>query len=254
MARRSYRFTPYQPPQPPAGSYDPALDSQKQAAGRGLLDMRQDLETQGTRALSDYGTGTEALGRNYQDSLNQTGAARTRENEDYSRNVGLLTRRYGQLGDQQTEQANAAGVINGGALLQSAAKRSENQGIEQTGLDTAHRRTLEDLTAREASVTADEGAQAGQLALTLNRGGEDRTTQLQRALRENSAFGLDLNAQRAYQAAGSGWAPPGRGQPGGMPKNEFVNAATGAHTRVIIRGNERLTVDPSGNILSRRPR
>jgi hypothetical protein len=254
VARRSYRFTPYKPPSPPSGSYDPALDSQQQAAQRGVLDLRQDLETQGTRALSDYGIGREQLGSSYQQGVQDLQTQQGRASDDYRHNLQLLTRNYSNLYESQKEQANQAGVISGGALLQSAAKRQGNYDVQKGELDTGVQRQMQDIGTRAGQLNQDFAAQSGQLGLGLARQGEDRTTQLQRALRENQAFNLDLTGQRAYQAAGSGWSPPGRGQAGGMPGNEFVNAATGAHHRVVISGNERLIVDPSGRVISRRPR
>lgn len=252
---RSYRFTPYRAPQPPAGSYDPALDAQVQAAARGLGDLTQDVETQGLRAQNDYGLQQSQIGQqatwNLEDlqrqgsrNLGDIERQQSSVNDDYGRNLALLTRRYGQLASSQQEQQNAAGVLRGGAALQAAAKRAENMALEKSGIDTGYQRQMQDLSRQHMRGFEDQGIQAGrigaardwdlgQAGLTFGRGQTDRGTQLMRAQRENQAFGLDVGAQRAFQAAGSGWAPPGRGEAGGMPSNEFVNPASGGHYRVI---------------------
>lgn len=255
MAARSYRFTPYRAPEPPAGTYDPALDSQLAASKRGLFDLTQDSETQGLRAQDDYGLQSGQVQRqgalNFGDltrdrdrGLADLGAARSRGLEDYQRNVAQLTRNYQRLGDSQRQQRNAANVLSGGAALQAAAKRSANEAFDREPIDTGVNRFLSDNSLQSQRVTDDYGAnvarnkeqqdsQLGTLGLDFQRGATDRTTALTRAQREASAFGLDTGAQRAYQAAGTGWAPPGRGEPGGQPSNEFVNPSTGAHYRVI---------------------
>jgi hypothetical protein len=64
----------------------------------------------------------------------------------------MLTRQYGQLGRNQLQGANQAGVIRGGALLQSAAKRAENQAIDRQPLDTNFQRFLAD-NAQQAQRT-----------------------------------------------------------------------------------------------------
>jgi hypothetical protein len=195
VARQFKPWKPYVPPKPPAGSYDPALDAQRAAAQRGLGDLTQDVETAGTRANVDYGRSTE-----------------------------LLKQAYGRLGVRQEEQAATSGVIDGGALLQAAAKRAANESTEQTGLD-----------------------------LGYQRGGIDRTTQLTRARRENTAFGLDTDAQIAFQASQAGYVPPGRGEPGGMPQAEHVTPG-GRPYRSIVKGGVEYKVGPTGVPFGRRRR
>lgn len=281
----SLGFQPYAPPPIPAGSYDPALDAQVGAAQRGYLDTRQDTETAGTRDTVDYGLGVDAINRGSgrsQADLNlsrdrgyadlQTQA--TQADEDHNRAVGLLTRNYDRLGTAQGERQNQAGVLRGGAALQAAAKRAANMGVERQGIDTSWQRTQGGITTARTRLGEDYSLRSGRLGedtslgladLALKQGPpdansplggrsfQDRGTALARAGRELQAFGLDVEGQKAYQAAGAGYVPPGRGEPGGMPSNEYVNGA-GAHHRVIIRGNERLVVDPSGRVISRRRR
>jgi len=249
-ARR--KFTPYRPPTPPAGSYDPALDAQLAAARRGLSDLQGQIGTQQARDVTDYASQLEQIGR--QTDYNEADLSkswlrgrediyrdRARGGEDYQRNVQMLTRRYDQLGRNQLQATNAAGVIRGGALLQSAAKRSENQALERQPLDTNYNRFMTDSSQAESRLGADyaqqsqrnEAARTGQLGrLALDysppdpqnnplggRRWQDRTTQLTQAQREYAFFGQDVGAAKAFQASGAGWDPPQK------PSNEFVSAA-----------------------------
>lgn len=246
-------FRAYQPPLPPAGSYDPALDAQRAAAARGLLDLTQDVGTANLRGTVDYGLQRDDIGRastrgvedlnSQQDGLERSfgrnmtdlGTARTRTGEDYTRNVQMLTRSYQQLGNRQGQQMRATGVAGGGAALQAARKRAENMALDKQPMDTNLDRFNADNTLAQQRLGQDRqvGLNAigrsrgrlgedtdlayGKLALTSAPPGaqgpfggrefQDRTTQLTRAQREASAFGLDLDAQRLYQAAGAGWVP-----------------------------------------------
>jgi hypothetical protein len=307
---QSRAFVPYVAPDPPAGSYDPAIDAQVSAAGRGLQDLTQDIGTQNLRDTVDYGLGRDSIQRQYdrgnqdlgaQRSQYETGYGRSvadenlgygrtstdlqtaasRGGEDYNRNVQMLTRQYSQIGDSQRQQQSRAGVLRGGAMLQAAAKRTANQATDRQPLDTSYGRFTADNQQAQTRLGADHTTTLGQLDLQGRRMGEDRdlafgqlaltsappdasnpfggrafqdrTTQLTRAQREGSEFGLDAAGQRAYQAAGAGWVPPGRGEPGGMPSNEYVDAA-GGHRRVVTQGNQTLVLDPTGRVISRRPR
>ncbi len=314
---KRYTFRPYQPPPVPTGSYDPALDAQLRAGQRGLGDLTDDAQLGGTRGLVDFGLGQDDINRgwarNQQDierglsrgqaSLTQSrdrgladlgqsrergladlGTSRARGGEDYGRAVAMLTRQYAQLGDRQQEQQNAAGVLRGGAALQAATKRSENEALDRQPLDTnfsrfnadndqargrlvadtdqARTRLGEDYTQSEqelrenAFISAARGGEdkdlgLGRLGSAFNRQSTDLNTQLLRGQREQQQFGLDVGAQKMFQASQMGYVPPQRGEPGGMPSNQFT-AANGSQYRTIRRGNEILRVDAMGRILSRR--
>jgi hypothetical protein len=259
VAAKSRKFTPYRPPTPPAGSYDPALDAQLAAARRGLSDLQSQIGTQQARDVTDYASQVEQAGR--QTDQNEADLSkqwlrgrediyrdRGRAGEDYNRNVEMLTRQYGQLGRNQLQATNAAGVIRGGALLQSAAKRAENQAIDRQPLDTNYQRFMADSSQQESRLGADYATQSqrneaartqqlGRLALDYappdaaanplgGRRWQDRNTQLVTAQREQAFFGQDVGAAKAFQAAGSGWDPPQK------PANEFTSAS-GTPYRVI---------------------
>lgn len=227
----SRSFTPYRPPPLPTGTYDPALDAQRAASSRGLLDTTQDTGLAGTRAAEDYGI-----------QLGQLQQQQGRVDADYASNVQALTRNYSNLATAQGERANQYGVVPGsGALLQAAQKRAANQQIAQTALDTAHTRA-----------TGDINTQIGSIGLTLDRGVTDRTTGLSRAGREDRTYGLDIESEKAFQAGQAGYAAPGRGEPGGLPANEFVDAA-GNHRRIIVSGGVRSVVRPDGSVISSAP-
>lgn len=243
---------------PPAGSYDPSLDSQLAAARRGLADLQGQIGTQGARDTTDYASQVSRLqqqqGFNSEDLQRQLGRgqadlglARTRGTEDYDRNVQMLTRQYEQLGRRQLQGANQAGVLRGGALLQAAAKRGQNQAIDRQPMDTNYQRFLadntlsgqrlqEDYNTQSARNATNSDYQMGQLALDLSppdennplggRRYQDRTTQLTQAQREQAFFGQDVQNQKIFQASGSGWDPPQR------PSNEFVSKG-GTPYRVI---------------------
>jgi hypothetical protein len=318
---QSRAFVPYVAPDPPAGSYDPAIDAQVSAAGRGLQDLTQDIGTQNLRDTVDYGLGRDSIQRQYdrgnqdlgaQRSQYETGYGRSvadenlgygrtstdlqtaasRGGEDYNRNVQMLTRQYSQLGDSQRQQQSRAGVLRGGAMLQAAAKRTANQAIDRQPLDTSYGRTATtsrtqtrlgaDHTTTLGRLGEDRTTALGQLDTAGQADGrghrpgvraagadvappdasnpfggrsfQDRTTQLTRAQRENTAFGLDAAGQRAYQAAGAGWVPPGRGEPGGMPATSSSTRRAVIGSVVTRGGNQTLVLDPTGRVLSRRPR
>lgn len=305
-------WTPWQVPQAPAGSYDPTIDAQQGAVGRGLADQVYDFNTGQARNLTDYGVGQsqiqQGFDRGTQDLGLQRQAGQTsydraladlglssnrltqdyetntgRVGEDYRTNVAALTRNYGQLADSQRQAGAKAGVLRGGALLQAAAKRATNQGIQQQGIDTGFQRTSQDLKSSLDRGTQDIGTQRsrlgedwttqqsaldlagqrlgqdtafqrGQLDLSLaptsadnpygGRASQDAITGLTRAQREASAFGLDASTQRYTQAAAAGW------QPSGAPKNEHGLGA--AATRTVQRGGYTYVIDQSGRTLSRR--
>jgi hypothetical protein len=222
-------FKPYTPPRPPSGSYDPALDAARDAANRGYGDFQRDTERD-----------KEYLGQDFQFGQDSANTAFNRYEQDFKTNTSMLQRQYDILGGRQQEQANSSGVFGGGALLQAAAKRKANQGLQQAQLQTGLDRARED---RDVGI--------GRMGVEFQRGNAGLDQTLTRAGRENTAFGLDTAGQRAYQAAGMGYVPPGKGQPGGMPKNEFTNKA-GAQRRRIVRGGMEYIVAPDGTVVHKK--
>lgn len=217
-------FTPFRAPtRPPAGTYDPALDSQGRAASRGLLDLTQDTDTQNQRALSDLITGKENLTRQKNEGL-----------ADLLRQRQGLDRSYGQLGNQQLQGARAAGVSGGGALVQAARKRAANEAWDTQPIATAETR-LKDQTDRQIAA----------MGLDFQRGGEDRTTALTRAQRENTFFGADLGEQKLYQAKAGGYVPPS------PPAGEYSKGGLTYHTNTKTPLAKRRYTLPTGKTLGR---
>lgn len=274
------------PLSPPVGYYDPSIDAQVGAAGRGLLDLQQDIGTQNVRDTVDYGVQRDAIGRSFDRGVEDLGTqragvqrgydrgvqdenlgygrgltdlqtSRSRGDEDYQRSVQMLTRQYGQLAGAQRQAQSRAGVVRGGAMLQAAAKRTENQAIDRQPLDTNYQRFTSDNTLAQGRLGEDHTRILGRLgedrdtafagldtagrrlgedrdlglgALALEMappdasnpfGGrrfQDRTTQVTRAGRENTQFGLDAETQRQYQAAGMNWVPPTTSKPKRRPR------------------------------------
>lgn len=233
-------WTPYQTPQPPPGTYDPNLDIQVSAAGRGLSDLTGDIATAGTRDTTDYLTG-----------MGDIATRSAREGQDYQSSIDMLTRNYASLGRGQAQQQAAAGVSDGGAVLQAAAKRVQNQALAKAPIDQAHARFGEDTTRAQGALALELAPPSAENPLGGRRF-QDRGIQLTRGQRENAQFGIDTGTVKGFQAAQSGlFQIPGPGEPGGQPTNEHRDAA-GNPYRVIVRPHERLRVDPNGRILRRR--
>lgn len=258
----------------------------RDAIGRGFTRGTEDLGTQRDAVTRGYDRNVSDLNQGADRGLADLRTSAARGTEDHQSAIAGLLRRYGQLADSQRQQQGRAGVVRGGAMLQAAAKRQANQALDQQPLDQSFQRFTadnqqaqgrvgEDRTLGLGRLGEDKLTQLGALDTAGHRLGEDttlaygdlalklappdannpvggrsfqnRTTQLTRAQRENFNFGLDVGAQKYYQAAGTGWTPPA------MPSNEFVDA-TGNHRQLQTRGNQTVAVDPSGKVLWRRPR
>lgn len=106
---------------PPAGSYDPAIDAEEDAANRGFGYADQDYGRDTGRLNADFSIATENLGR-----------------------------QYNFLKNRQTGSARAQGVDLGGWKDRSQQTRNENQGREQDSLRLAWERASSDaLSNRE---------------------------------------------------------------------------------------------------------
>lgn len=224
-------WTPFRKPaRPPAGRYDPALDAQERAARRGYEDLQQDVGRDRRRLTEDYGLnvrdtqqsfdwGMEDLGTSRDRGTEDLATALRRGQEDYGTNTEGLRRSYTRLGEAQAQGAQAAGVAGGGALAAALRARAENQGIEQSALDTNFGRFTQDNTVQQTRLGEDYtrssgrmGTQnqeaLGRLELGRKRGVSDLATQLSRGGRENTAFGQDVAEQRFFQAGQAGWTAP----------------------------------------------
>lgn len=223
----NWTFKPWKAPPVPTNLYDPAIDAQVGQSDRGYLDTQLDTGLANQRAQTDYGIGIAGL---------KTGL--DRQTQDYNRNVMLLARSYTNLANQQKQQQNGAGVLDGGAVAQAALKRAANQALERQPLDTNMGRATED-----------NAVQVAGLGLGLQRGQEDRELGLTRAGREHSQFGLDAEKQRQFQGAQNGYIAPAPGEKGGQPANQYVTEG-GRTLRKIVKGTVEYHVDKDGKIVS----
>lgn len=249
-------FKPWEPwsSSPPSGTYDPSLDAAAGAAGRGYQDLQSDVARQGQRDTVDYGLQREGLIKSGMQAEQDRQLGFAREGSDYSRNVAMLQRAFQVKGNVQKQQASSYGVLHGGALLQSASKRAANEALARQPLDTSHARFQTDSAEQQNRINDGTQTSLGRLALLMappdagnplgGRSFQDRTTQVTRAGRENTQFGIDTEAQKAFQAGGVGW------DPGTRPRGEFAGGASGGPERVQVVGGIRYRIDPQGHVIS----
>jgi hypothetical protein len=213
-------------PDPPVGTYDPAIDYNAGAAKRGWQQTQNDAQTAFEQGQQDYDLNLGDLTTGRDRTLADLLTGKTRLNEDYGIQTKELGRQYGILGRQQTEGAAQRGVTSAGLLGKSAAVRSENQGREQSGLDLARNRGLADIGTNRTRVGED--FTRGKLGLDL---GNARTfggfngqaivnpltgqpefgsllTGVTRAGAENTAFQTAASQQRAAGAQAMGYVSP----------------------------------------------
>lgn len=221
---------------PPPGTYDPNLDAQERASGRGLKDLiadvaqarergatdlglgLTDLNTQRTQLGEDVASNRAALDVSYGRSLADLLKQREQGTQDYGSNIDTLQRNYQNLGVSQGENQRAAGAFGtSGAALQSARKRDTNQAIDRAPIDTAYQRFMDASQTTEGRLGEDRATSlqdlltqtrrgedaldvgGAQLPLSYRRSMEDLTTQQSRAERENTEFGIDTGAARVAQ-------------------------------------------------------
>lgn len=174
------------PPPIPTGAYNPIRDIELNAGKRGASNTIEDLGTKGERGEYDF--------------LNSEGEIKRAEGEqqsDHDQQIAAIQTAFKRLASRQTEGANAAGVLRGGALAQSAAKRAANEGKQREPVDQTLSRAL-----------AGDQRALGQLALTHTREIEDQATERTRAEREQAQFGIDTQTLEAREASEAGYTSP----------------------------------------------
>ena len=234
---------------PPSSYYDPALTATREASSRGLSDLLIDTErdrgyndadwaaaqgqiAQGrTRAGEDYDEQNEDVNRSSGRSLSDLVLAKTRGQEDYTRNLSGLQRNYDRVRDAQRQQQAQAGVQRGGAAAQAAAKRGANQAWEKTDIDTAKGRSDVDIDTQSQRVAEDRDESLSDIVRNRTRTGQDydvqslqanqsrdRSNELlgttaSRAGREDTALGIATAQQKVNQAIQNNWKPPAPPKP-----------------------------------------
>jgi hypothetical protein len=210
--QRGKPFTPFKPPtRPPAGLYDPGLDSQERAGQRGYEDLQADTGTQQSRLGISSTEGAGQINDQYQRSLSDVLLARQREGAQYGQQTSDLKKNYSNLASNQNAAANAAGILgSSGYDQQSSQARGVNQQHDQGLLDTSHNQAVQDSATEEQRLGSARDLALGQNAQGYQWNTEDLGTQLGRAGRENTALGQDLNEARFFQAGQLGFAAPTR--------------------------------------------
>jgi hypothetical protein len=265
-------FKPFeQPTRPPPGYYDPAIDAQQRAGERGFEYLQQDVSRATERGQDDFALGVEDVNRQKDQSLSDLLRSHTRNATDFGQARGRLTqdrdlslaelvRRYGELGQTQTQGASARGISSEGAFRQAAAARAGSHARDRQPVELSYGRGMEDLATREARAGEDYSQLAGpdgrieseadraiaRLGLGFERDTQDRTTQVERGQRELTQQGVDLTAVRNAQAEQGGYIPPE------APGNEHRDPKTGQVFRLIRTPRGKLVrLLPNGQIVRR---
>jgi hypothetical protein len=163
---RNQSATPLSLPDPPVGTYDPAIDYNAAASKRGYDQLFNDAQTTFEHGQQDYTLGVGDLTRGRDRTLADLLTGRDRNlgdlstnegrlNQDYGIATGENARQYGILGRQQAEGAAQRGITSQGLLAKSAAVRGENQARDQGKLDLSVNRSREDIGTQRARVNQD---------------------------------------------------------------------------------------------------
>ena len=261
------------PLRPPPGSYDPSIDAQERATGRGLSDLIGDTYRGNERATSDFtlgmgdigrqradlqadyqratARGSEDYGENVSDLERDYGRGqadlltnRAQTGEDYQKSLSDLTRQYTRLANNQGQQARQRGVTTreGGFAAQAARKRAENQGLDRAPLDTNFNRAMQASQLSESRLSEDRGESLSDLLRGHQRDTDDRDWSLARNNQALDRGGGDLGIgyQRGYEDRQTALDRAGR------EAQEFTQDAAAARqasarTPVVTTAN---TVDP----------
>lgn len=226
----------------PQSYYDPKWTEQLDAGKRESEHSIEGLETRNRHGEQDYGIGLSELEHNKSNALANLGTTRTRQNENATKALAALAESYKKLGVRQTEGANTAGVLQGGALLQSAMKRAGNEGIQKQGIDQTLQRQLQDDTTQEARVKEGDENAIGRLLRTREREGENiNESEIPYAKESITNFEKGIKREQGREAANNGYEPiqprraskpatrPVTRRPhGGRQPNYFAKARKGA--------------------------
>jgi hypothetical protein len=183
-AQRPYgtTYSPYvTPSEAPQGSYDPQLDTQGETEQLGYGLTTDAYDEGNVEAGQDYTNNIGDINRNYAQTLSDLQTQHQRNEQDYATQTQDLGTSYQRLGSSQTQNANAAGVGSGGALVAAMQARQGNQATAQSKLDVARQRTNENI------LTA--GQKAGALALLQTRDATEAADRSKYA-REHTQFGV----------------------------------------------------------------
>lgn len=168
---------PAPPVTTPADYFVPTIDIARRATIRGVEDSLGQGGLQGAPLGGSLGTNLR------------------RATEDFTLEQQNIGRQYSDLATAQTDRARAAGVAQGGTLLEAAQRRRDNMGRD-----------------------------VGQLTTGYTRGAADIQTEAGRLRREGNIALSDLDLQQIDAAIGAGYVPPA-GTPGAAPGAAAAPAA-----------------------------
>jgi hypothetical protein len=180
----------------PSSGFDPTRQIAAEEAERGGEQAQGGYNTARSRDLADYAT-----------RKRQIEQREGYETTDYEKAKQLLGESFKRLAGRQGEQANTAGVLSGGAVLQSAAKRNANEGKAAEGQTQSYER-------EKAADTEALAALAQQLAppdAANPLGGrslQDIATQEANTRANNAFYGSSQLALAGAEAARNGYTPP----------------------------------------------
>ena len=219
-------------PLKPTGYYDPSIDAQERATGRGLSDLigdtyrgnergtsdftlgmgdigrqRADLQADYQRSMArgdeDYGEGVGDLERNYMRNQTDLLTNRSQTGEDYQKSLTDLTRQYTRLANNQGQKSRQMGVMpgQGGFAAQAGRKRAENQALDRAPMDTNFNRAMAASSLSESRLGEDRTENLSDMLRSYERGKDDLNWSLARnnqAL-DRSGGDLGIGYQRGYE-------------------------------------------------------
>lgn len=198
---------------PPPGTYNPEHDfALEQARREGYsteAGMPEGYAEEGADVKRERGE------HDYYTRLGQIGEREARQRQDSGTALDALRRSFANLATSQTGNANRAGVLQGGALLASAAARAGNQQRGETGINTqlernvADNKEARDLLAQEWGPSPVAGASWEQLA--AGGGGrhlQDLATEVLHGRGQQVQFEKNTPIGEAAEAAQLGYEPP----------------------------------------------
>lgn len=231
---------------PPAGTYDPSIDQQVDAAGRGLGYAEQDYGVNVGRTREDFKNAYSDTARGFDRSkedigfaaddawtryqretgdLQRTGQrnisdldrtlgrgeqdysqARTYAGQDKDRALAQIARNYAILGNQQAQGARAAGVAQGGALQQALEKRRANESLDQQPVNQAYDRTVTGLDQNIGRLREDVGTGKTRSAEDYWRGMQGVQDWANQTGRDIGTASERLGEDRSIQLGGSQWS------------------------------------------------
>ncbi len=221
---------------PPYLSYDPAIEAERRAAQRGLSDTilntkvsakraRQDkrgqikdIKVSKRRGVQDLRTDKRRTLRGIRENRQDVKLKSRRGFQDFNLQLQSLTRHFTQLGRQQTQVANAQGVLDEGTASAGASARAANQRIAEKPIHIGQRRLGQDTNIALQRIREQAGDTRFDFKRGLHRLKQDthhdihiarqdyrRTifdlhTSLQQAIREQRIGDADLIQQEIYNA------------------------------------------------------